>query len=114
MAVDQVAVVLQRFGFDLHRMGFDPVIEVRADGDRAAVDVPALVCFDPGVVSGGFGFFLRSEAAHPLGFADAGLGVLDADDVGPGGSALHDATAELGSGLAGHYAAVLSASSLET
>jgi hypothetical protein len=102
MTVDQVLVVLQCLGLDLHRMGFDPVIEVRADGDRAAVDVPALVCFDAGLVAGGLGLFLRSETADPLGSADTGLWILNADDVGPGGSSLHDAIVELGGGLAGH------------
>ena len=61
-----------------------------------------------------------SSVAKPpthRGLLIAGLGVLDADHVRPGGAALHDAIAEPGRVLAGgcgHQAAVLSASSLET
>src|SRR5215471_9996344 len=97
-------------------MAVDPVIQVRRDGDPVAVDVLAMPGLDPALVAGGLGFFLGGEAADPLGLADARLRVLDADHVGPGTAALHDAVAEPWGVLAGgcgHQAAVLSASSLE-
>src|SRR5215813_3795545 len=123
-------VVLQCLGLNLDRVDLDPVIEVGAHGDRAAVDVPAMVRFHAGLVPGSLCRLLGGESAYPSGLADAGLWVLDPNHVRPGLSTLHNAIAEPGGVLARslgagglirgcggdevrHYAAVLSARSLE-
>jgi hypothetical protein len=112
-------------------MAVDPVSEICGHSDPVVVDVLAPVGLDPVLVAGGLGGFLGGEAADPPGLADSCLRVLDADYIGSGVPPLHDAVAEPGGVLAwslpaaglvggcggrgfGHYAAVLSARSLET
>jgi len=43
---------MQCLGLNLDRVSLDPVIEIRAHGDGAVVDVAALVCFKPRFVAG--------------------------------------------------------------
>jgi hypothetical protein len=68
---------------DLHRVVVDPVIAVRGDGDLVAADVLPAAGLHACLVAGGLGFFLGGESAYPPRFADASLGVLDPDHIGP-------------------------------
>lgn len=56
-AVDQVAIDLQGLGLDLCGVAFDPLAEVRGNGDRVTVDVLALPGAHAGLVPGGLGGF---------------------------------------------------------
>ena len=91
-----MAVVGEGLGLDLDGVGVEPLVQVLGDGDGVAVDVLTAPCLDPCLVAGLFGGVFCGEAADPLGFGDTGFGVGDADDVGPGATALHDPVTQLG------------------
>ena len=93
---DAGPVVGQGARLDLHRVSFDPVVQVRRHGNPVPVDVLAVPGPYPSLVPCGLGVLFGGEAADPSGFADARLGVLDADHVGPGSATFHDAIAEPG------------------
>jgi hypothetical protein len=93
--VDQVTVVLEGLGLDLDSVGFDPLIQVAADGHRAPVYVLARAGSDPRLITCGFGILLGREAADPPGPALASSGIFDPDNVRPGFAAFHDPVADL-------------------
>lgn len=64
---DAGPVVGQGARLDLHRVSFDPVVQVRRHGDPVPVDVLAVPGLHPGLVPGGLGVLLGGEAAHPSG-----------------------------------------------
>jgi hypothetical protein len=64
-------------------MAVDPLGEVSGDRDAVAVDVLAAPCLNPCLVSGGLRIVLGGKSADPARFADARLGILDADDIAP-------------------------------
>lgn len=43
---------MQRFGLDLNRMCFDPLVKVSGNSDRVGVVVLAMASFDAGLVVG--------------------------------------------------------------